>query len=166
MKLQGIVVPVGTPLTDGDRVDERGLRNLVRFLLDAGVHGLLANGSMGGFAFLQDDEQIRSISTTAAEVNGAIPVFGGLGETSSSRAVAMAKRIARTGATHLTVLPPFYFQATQQTLKNYFSEIAGAVDVPIILYENPGATKNSIQPETIAELRSRIPGIVGIKVSN
>lgn len=166
MKLAGIVPPIGTPLTDDDRVDERGLRNLARFLLDAGVHGLLANGSMGGFAFLTDDEQIRSISTTVAEVNGAIPVFGGLGETSSSRAVRMAKRIARTGVTHITVLPPFYYGATQEALKAYFSEIAAAVDVPILLYDNPGATKNVIQPDTIADLRRRIPSIVGIKVSN
>lgn len=166
MKLAGIVPPIGTPLTDDDRVDERGLRNLVRFLLDAGVHGLLANGSMGGFAFLVDDEQIQSISTTVAEVNGTVPVFGGLGETSSSRAVRMARRIARTGATHITVLPPFYYGATQDALRAYFSEIASAVDLPILLYDNPGATKNVIQPDTIAELRSRIPSIVGIKISN
>src|SRR5262245_50483695 len=135
MLLKGIVPPVGTPLADGDRVDETGLRNLVRFLLNAGVHGILANGSMGGFAFLTSDEQIRSISTTAAEVDGAVPVFGGLGETGLSRAVSMAKRIARTGVTHITVLPPFYFMATQETLKAYFSEIAASVDVPILLYE-------------------------------
>jgi dihydrodipicolinate synthase/N-acetylneuraminate lyase len=121
---------------------------------------------MGGFAFLTDDEQIRSISTTVDEVNGVIPVFGGLGETSTSRAVRMAKRIARTGVTHITILPPFYYGATQEALEAYFSEIAAAVDIAILLYDNPGATKNVIQPETIAELRSRIPAIVGIKVSN
>jgi 4-hydroxy-tetrahydrodipicolinate synthase len=166
MKLSGVVPPVGTPLGDGDRVDEAGLRRLVRYLLDGGVHGIFANGSMGGFAFLTDDEQIRSIVTTVAEVNRAVPVMGGLGETSTSRAVRMAKRIAREGVDYLTVLPPFYFLATQQHLIAYFSEIASAVDLPVFLYDNPVLTKNPIHAETVAELRRRIPNIVGIKVSN
>ncbi|MEO7653469.1 MAG: dihydrodipicolinate synthase family protein [Bryobacteraceae bacterium] len=166
MKLSGVVVPIGTPLTDGDRVDEAGLRRLNQYLLGAGVHGLLSNGTMGGFAFLTDDEQVRSVSITVSEVNKAIPVIGGVGETSTSRAVKIAKRIAAEGVDYLSLLPPLYFIATQENLISYFSEIAAAVDIPIFLYDNPGLTKNPIHPDTIAELRRRIPQIVGIKVSN
>jgi 4-hydroxy-tetrahydrodipicolinate synthase len=166
MKLSGVIPPIGTPLGDGDRVDETGLRRLARYLVDAGVHGIFANGSMSGFAFLTDDEQIRSIAITVAKVNRAVPVMGGLGETSTSRAVRMAKRIAATGVDYLTVLPPFYFLATQEHLIAYFSEIAAAVDLPVFLYDNPVLTKNPIQAETVAELRRRVPNIVGIKVSN
>lgn len=166
MKISGVIPPVGTPLEDGDRVDEAGLRRLVQYLLDGGVHGIFANGSMGGFAFLTDDEQIRSIATTVAQVNRAVPVMGGLGETSTSRAVRLARRIAREGVDYLTVLPPLYYLATQQHLIAYFSEIAAAVDVPVFLYDNPVLSKNPIHAETVAELRRRTPNIVGIKVSN
>ncbi|HWQ54993.1 MAG TPA: dihydrodipicolinate synthase family protein [Bryobacteraceae bacterium] len=165
-KLSGVITAIGTPLGEGDRVDEAGLRRLTRYLVDAGVHGILSNGSMGGFAFLADDEQIRSVATTVAEANGAVPVIGGLGETSTSRAVRMARRIVAEGVDYLSVLPPFYFFATQEQLIAYFSEIAAAVDVPVFLYDNPVMTKNNIQPETVAELRRRVPRIVGIKVSN
>jgi 4-hydroxy-tetrahydrodipicolinate synthase len=166
MKLSGVVPPIATPLTDGDRVDEAGLRQLNRYLLGAGVHGLLANGSMGGFAFLTADEQVRSVSVTVSEVNGAIPVIGGIGETSTSRAVQMAKRIANESVDALSLLPPFYFLATQEHLIAYFSEIAAAVDIPVFLYDNPVLTKNPIHPRTVAELRRRIPHLAGIKVSN
>jgi 4-hydroxy-tetrahydrodipicolinate synthase len=166
MKLCGVVTPIATPLTDGDQVDEAALRRLNRYLLGAGVHGLLANGSMGGFAFLTSDEQVRSVSVTVSEVNGAIPVIGGIGETSTSRAVQMAKRIAAEGVDALSLLPPFYFLATQEHLIAYFSEIAAAVDIPIFLYDNPVLTKNPIHPRTVAELRRRIPHLAGIKVSN
>jgi dihydrodipicolinate synthase/N-acetylneuraminate lyase len=47
LALQGVVPPIATPLTDGDRVDEPSLRRLVRFLLGARIHGILANGTMG-----------------------------------------------------------------------------------------------------------------------
>ena len=121
---------------------------------------------MGGFAFLRDEEQLRSIATTVETVNGRIPVIGGLGDTSTSRAVSRAKEIQRLGVDAISILPPFYFYATQQHLIKYFSDIAAAVSVPIYLYDNPVLTKNNIHPETIAELRSQIPHLHGVKVSN
>lgn len=166
MKLHGVVPPIGTPLKDDDSVDTAGLHRLANYLVDAGVHGLLANGTMGGFAFLSDEEQLRSIATSVEAVNGRIPVIGGLGETSTARAVRMAKRIASEGVDALSLLPPFYYFATQDHLLAYFQDIAAAVDLPIFLYDNPVMTKNHIQPATIATLRDRIPHLRGIKVSN
>lgn len=164
--VSGVIPPIGTPLKDEDRVDEPALRRLTRYIVNAGVHGLLANGSMGGFAFLADEEQIRAISIVVEEVNGAIPVMGGVGETSTSRAIRKAKQIAKEGVTHLSILPPFYFLAAQEHHVAYFSEIAAAVDLPIFIYDNPVLTKNPIYPETVAELQRRVPSIVGIKESN
>src|SRR6185503_18013987 len=111
-KLSGVIPPIGTPVTPSGSVDEAALRRLTRYLLDAGVSGILANGTMGGFAFLTDEEQIRAISIVVSEVNGTVPVMGGIGETSTSRAVRKAKEIVREGVDHLTVLTPFYFPAT------------------------------------------------------
>lgn len=165
-KLSGVVPPIGTPVNDHDQVDERSLRRLVRYLVDAGVNGILANGTMGGFAFLTDEEQIRAVSIVVSEVDGAVPVMGGIGETSTSRAIRKARQVAAEGVDHLTALPPFYFFATQEHLYAYFSEIAAAVDLPIFLYDNPVMTKNSIHPETVARLRESVPNIIGIKESN
>jgi 4-hydroxy-tetrahydrodipicolinate synthase len=165
-KLHGCITPIGTPLTDGDRVDEAGLRRLARYLLDGGVHSVFSNGSMGGFAFLTEDEQIRSIATTLDEVNGRVPVLGGVGETSTSRAVKMVKRVAAQGVDCITVLPPFYFMATQDHLYAFFSEVAAATDLPMVIYDNPGLSKNPIQPATLARLRESIPHLAGLKISN
>jgi 4-hydroxy-tetrahydrodipicolinate synthase len=165
-RLRGVVPPIGTPLTDGDRVDEAALRRLTQYLVKAGVSGILANGTMGGFAFLTDDEQLRAVSIIVEEVNGAIPVLGGVGETSTSRAVRKAKQICDCGISYLSILPPYYFFATQAHLITYLSEISSAVDLPIFLYDNPVMTKNPIHPQTVAELRHRVPKIVGIKESN
>src|SRR6476661_7589350 len=127
MQLRGVIPPLGTPLKGDNEVDEGGLRRINRYLLGAGVDAIFANGTMGGFAFLTDDQQIRSVATTVAEVNKSVPVMAGLGETSTSRAVSMAKRLAAEGPDALSLLPPFYFLATQDHLYAYFSEIAAAV---------------------------------------
>lgn len=153
-------------MIDGDQVDEAGLRRLTRYLLSAGVHALLTNGTMGGFAFLTDDQQIRAVSIVVDEVSGAVPVMGGVGETSTSRAVQKARAIERLGVTHISVLAPLYYYTVQEHLIAYFSEIAAAVDLPMFLYDNPAMTKNFILPETVVELRRRIPKIVGIKESS
>ncbi len=99
-------------------------------------------------------------------VNGRVPVMAGLGELSTARAVARAREIARAGITHLSVLAPLFYLATQDQLIRYFSEIAASVDLPILIYDNPALTKNPIHPETVCQLRSRIPNLVGIKESN
>src|SRR6185437_4012986 len=108
-KLSGVVPPVGTPLMAGDRVDVAGLKRLVRHLLDAGVHGLFANGSMSGFAFLTDAEQMRAIETVLEESEGKVPVMAGLGETGTSRAIPRAREIARSGVDYLSVLAAFFY---------------------------------------------------------
>jgi 4-hydroxy-tetrahydrodipicolinate synthase len=164
--LSGVFVPVGTALTRDDKVDIPGVRRIARYLMEAGVHALFANGSMSGFAFLTDDQQMVAIETVIEEAAGRIPVMAGLGETSTSRALPKARAMARAGASYLSVLPPFYFFAQQEHLVAYFSEIASAVDIPIMLYDNPALTKNPIQPETIVELRRRVPNIIGVKESN
>jgi len=165
-RLHGVVPAIGTPLADGDRVDEAGLRRLTRYLLRAGINGILANGSMGGFAFMTDEEQLKAISIVVDEVAGAVPVMGMLGETSTSRAILKARQIERLGVSCISVLPPFYFLAAQEHLVAYFSEIAAAVDAPLVLYDNPLLTKNPIHPETIARLRRQVPKIIGVKESN
>jgi len=165
-RLAGVVPPIGTPVSREDRVDEPGLRRLTRYIVDAGVDAILANGTMGGFAFLTDEEQVRAVSIVVSEVNGAIPVMGGVGETSTTRAIEKAKQIVREGVTHCTILAPYYFLASQENLYAFFSEVAAAVDLPIFLYDNPVMTKNSIHPETVARLREDVPHIIGIKESN
>jgi 4-hydroxy-tetrahydrodipicolinate synthase len=164
--LAGVIPPIGTPVTDGDQVDEASLRRLTRYLLSAGVDGIFANGSMGGFAFLTDEDQVRAISVVVSEVNNAVPVMGGIGETGTRRAVRKAKQVAREGANYLSLLPPFYYPPSQEQLIAYFSEVAAAVDLPIFLYDNPASTKVNIHPETVARLRELIPHFVGIKESN
>ncbi len=164
--LFGVIPPIGTPLNPEGGVDVLGLQRLTHHLLNGHVHGVFVNGSMGGFAFLTDTEQLRSIATVVDTVAGSVPVMAGLGESSTTRAVLRAREMAKLGITHLSVLAPLFYLAEQDHLVRYFSEIAAAVDLPIVLYDNPVLTKNPIHPETVIRLRARIPHLVGMKESN
>lgn len=165
-RLHGVVPPIATPLCAGDRVDEPALRRLTRYLLSAGVNGILVNGTMGGFAYLPDQEQFRAASIVVEETAGAIPVIGCVGEGGTVRAVHKVKEMERLGVSYVSALPPTYFFTTQEHLLRFYSDVAAATSLPLLLYDNPVMTKNAIHPETVAELRRRIPSLVGIKESN
>jgi dihydrodipicolinate synthase/N-acetylneuraminate lyase len=166
MELKGVFPAIATPLRGDEQVDEKGLRRLVGYLLDAKVQGLLVNGSMGGFAVLTDEEQLRAVSITVSEVGGAVPVLAGLGETGTRRALIKAERMAQTGANLLAVLPPFYMRPTQDQVFSYYSDIAMASEIPLLVYDNPVHTKCYIEPETVVRLCKAHNNIIGIKESN
>ena len=164
--LHGVIPSIATPLTQAGEVDERSLRSLVQYLLRAGVHGFLANGTMGGFAFLNNDDQIRAISIVTNEVGGAVPIIGTIAETSTRRALRQLAEVQKCGVSCVAFLTPFYFAANQAHLISFYTEVTAATDLPVLLYDNPLLTKTRIKPETAAVLKTNLPQIIGIKESD
>ncbi|MDQ3667934.1 MAG: dihydrodipicolinate synthase family protein [Acidobacteriota bacterium] len=165
MKLRGIIPPIGTPLTSDERVDEAGLRRLVRYLIGAGVHGVFANGTMGCFALLTDREQQRAIEIVVDEVRGRIPVVAGVSDTGTKRVIEKLREIQRLGIDYLTALPPYYFTLSQKSATSFFREIAQAAEKPLLIYNNPYLTKFNLSIEAIVNLGHE-PNIVGLKETN
>jgi len=165
MKLKGIVPPIGTPITNDERVDEKGLRKLVRYLLDSGVHGIFANGTMGCFALLTDAEQLRAIEIVTNEVNGRVPVVAGVSDTGTKRVIEKIKEVEKFKVDFLTAVPPYYFKLTQEQGKNFFRDISNAAQTPVLLYNNPYLTKFDFEISSLVELADE-PNIVGLKETN
>lgn len=163
-KLSGVIVPAVTPLTADYGLDESGLKRIVDFLIDSRVHGIFANGSMGGFAFLPDKMQFRVIEKTVEAVAEKVPVLAGASETSVERALEKIRVIEQMPVSALVVLAPYYYIMRQDEIRRFFLKIADAAQKPIFLYENPRVTNNSIELETIVELAQH-PNICGLKIS-
>ena len=164
-KLKGVIVPLGTPLTSDERIDEKGMRKLTRYVLDGGVHGVFVLGAMGGFNFLEDEEKIRAIEIVVDEVNGKVPVIAGTSDTSTARVIKNARIAQKTKADAVAILPPYYGSLKQKQIINFYSKIAEEVNIPLFIYNNPFSTRNPIEPETVFEL-SKSENIVGIKDSS
>ena len=163
-KLRGVIVPVVTPLNKNHSLDEDGLKRMVEFLLDNKVHGIFANGSMGGFAFLPDRQQFEVIEKTLEIVDGKVPLIAGASETSVERVLEKIRVIEKFPVDALVILAPYYYIMRQDEIKRFFLQIADASEKPIVLYENPRVTNNSIELETIIEL-AKHPNICGLKIS-
>jgi 4-hydroxy-tetrahydrodipicolinate synthase len=165
LDLGGTIPPMPTPVTGriGD-VDTAALRALTRRLVEGGVHGLFPCGSTGEFSSLTR-EQRRTVVETVADAAGATPVLAGCGATSVRDVRSLVADAAAGGADAAVVAAPYYLRTTQSGLEAFFVAVAENSPLPILLYNIPQLTGNSIDPETVASLAER-DRIVGIKDSS
>src|SRR4051794_4504339 len=153
MRLEGIVPPVVTPLTDNECIDEAGLRRQVGRLLDGGVHGLYLLGSTGEQPALREAERRRTVEIAKEAVNGRVPLVVGTMAGSTSRAIDNIRAAEAAGADAVAVTPPHYYpsQGRAEQLAHYRA-CADAATVPVLIYNIPQTTKVMLAPETIVEI--------------
>src|SRR5918911_1144782 len=108
-QLHGIFVPMVTPLNADETLDERSLRRLVDFLIDAGVHGIWSMGTTGEFAGLPEAERARGVRATIEQVAGRVPVIANIGDSSTTLALRHARHAAQAGVDPLGLTPPPYY---------------------------------------------------------
>jgi dihydrodipicolinate synthase/N-acetylneuraminate lyase len=163
-ELKGIIVPIVTPVTDNGGVDYDGLRRVIRYVLDGGVHAVFALGGTGNFCSFTAEERFEVARTTVQEVNGRVPVLVGCMDSSTVLAVRNVKLACDAGADAVVVEPPFYYPCTDDDVIAHYTAVAQASQVPVIVYNIPEANKVHI-PVPLLEKLAAIPRIAGIKDS-
>lgn len=161
----GIIPAMVTPFDDNYEIDESALRQLTRRLIRAKVDGLFCLGTNGEFFSLTFEEKLRVAEIVMEEAQGKLPVYVGAGCASTKETAELAVRLERMGVDALSVITPYFLTYTQAELLGHFREVADACGLPVLLYNIPARTGNSLQPQTVKEL-SQVPNIVGIKDSS
>jgi 4-hydroxy-tetrahydrodipicolinate synthase len=164
-ELPGIVVPLLTPLTDDDMTDESSLSLLVNYVIERGVEGLFALSTTGEFVGLREQTKVRQVEVVLDANQGRLPVWVGVGDTSTSRVLDNIARLSLPGVSAFVVTTPFYYtELSQSELVSHFSSIADASEIPVLLYNIPQNTHVVLRPPTIVELGQH-SNIAGIKDS-
>lgn len=161
MSFQGSIVALATPFKKG-KVDEKTLRKLVRFQIDAGTDGIVPVGTTGECPTLSFKEHERVIEIVVETANHEVPVIAGTGSNSTEEAIYLTKFAKKVGAEGALLVTPYYNKPTQEGLYRHYEMISKKVDIPIVLYNVPGRTGVSLSPQTVARL-SKVQNIVGIK---
>jgi 4-hydroxy-tetrahydrodipicolinate synthase len=164
-QLQGILPALVTPFADDGSIDEATLRALVSRLVAAGVGGLVPCGSTGEFTALSLAERKRVTEVVAQAAGGAVPVVPQTGALTTKEAVELSKHAEGVGAAAVLVVPPFYEAPAWADLVEHYEKVAGAIGVPIMVYNIPAASGTRMTAEMIAELAG-IPGVGYIKDSS
>jgi 4-hydroxy-tetrahydrodipicolinate synthase len=163
MNYPGVLPALTTPFTADDAVDAEALAANARALLDAGCSGLVATGTMGEAAGLERGERRTVVETAVAVAAGKVPVVVGVSAETPRSMRAFAGDAAAAGADGVMVLPPTGYAADEREVIDHFRAVADAVDLPIMAYNNPGATRLDMGPAQLARLAAEVSSIVAVK---
>lgn len=158
-----VITAMITPFTETGAVDYDAAAALSRHLIQHGSEGLLVGATTGEGAVMSEEEKLKLYRTVIDAVDHKVPVIGNVGGIDTKASIAFGKKVEETGVDAILAIVPFYVKPTQEGMYQHFKAIADAIDLPVILYNVPGRTNVSIQPETIKRLVDVCPNIVGIK---
>jgi 4-hydroxy-tetrahydrodipicolinate synthase len=159
---RGSIVALITPMYDDGRIDEEALGRLVDFHAEGGTSAIVAVGTTGESATLDEKEHCAVIRRVVEFSAGRIPVIAGTGANSTTEAIALTQCARQVGADAALLVTPYYNKPMQDGLYLHYKAVAEAVEIPQILYNVPGRTACDMLPETIARL-AVLPNIVGVK---
>jgi 2-dehydro-3-deoxy-D-pentonate aldolase len=163
--LRGVLPALATPLKEDGAVDEPAIERLVEHVLAGGVHGLLALGSTGETASLDEAARRKVLADVVKVTAGRVPVICGVLQTHVSGALGELNAAAELGAMAALVAPPYYYPIDQATVLAFYRKLAADSPLPILVYNIPQNTKVVVEPATVATL-AREAAVVGIKDSS
>jgi 4-hydroxy-tetrahydrodipicolinate synthase len=165
MDTTGCGTALVTPFQTDGSIDEHALRALVNWQIDAGIDFLVACGSTGEAATLDEEEWLRAIRIVAETAAGRVPVWAGCTHNSTRALVRMAEQLRKVrGVDAILSANPYYNKPTQEGQYQHFLALAEAVaPIPVVLYNVPGRTGANLEPDTVVRLASTASNIEAIK---
>ena len=152
-------------MTREGEVDSGGVARLVEHVIDGGVHGVLALGSTGETASLDERSRRMVLDGVIKAAGGRVPVLCGVAQSQLASAVAEVEAAAKAGADAALVAPPFYYPTDQAGVLAFYRAVAVRASIPILVYNIPQFTKVVMEPATLAALATE-GAVQGIKDSS
>ncbi|WP_297730484.1 dihydrodipicolinate synthase family protein [uncultured Maricaulis sp.] len=160
----GVFPAATTQFAEDLSVDLDATAAVVAGLVEDGVHGLIAMGTVGENNSLTAEEKRQVLARIVDTVDGRIPVLTGVSELTTDLARTYAVDAARIGADGLMLLPAMVYVPTEAELEAHIRTVAGATSLPVMLYNNPPAYRVSISLDTLERLGD-VETLVAIKES-
>ena len=157
-KLSGVIAFPVTPFKQDLSLDLPSLHQNLTHLLQYQISALVAAGDTGEVYSLTPAEYTRVIELTALAVEDRVPVIAGVGF-GQRLAVEMAQAAEKAGADGILVFPPYYLQAEEEGLFEYYRAIGAATRLGMLIYGRDWA---SFSPSMVERLTA-IPTLIGWK---
>jgi len=168
METIGCGTAIVTPFRADGSLDEAALRALVNWQIDSGIDFLVACGSTGEAATLDEDEWLTAVRIVVEAAAGRVPVWAGCTHNSTRTLVRLASQLRRIqGLGAVLSANPYYNKPSQEGQFQHFLALAKAVHpLPVAIYNIPGRTGINLDPETVARLAAAADNIQAIKESS
>jgi 4-hydroxy-tetrahydrodipicolinate synthase len=158
-----VITAMATPFRDDFSLDLDRAQELASWLLDHGSDSLVVFGSTGEAATLSDDEKRDLLRAVKQAVGGRGKILAGTGTYDTHHSMELTRMAEENGADAVLVVTPYYNRPPQRGLTAHFTAVAGATDLPVVLYNIPGRTACTIEADTLLGLARDVSNIVGVK---
>ncbi|WP_433957040.1 4-hydroxy-tetrahydrodipicolinate synthase [Cytobacillus horneckiae] len=165
-KIQGAYPVLITPMDKVQSIDWQGVVNNVNYFIDQGVAGLVINGSTGEFVSLSKSERFQMVETVMNTVNGRVPVIVGTAAETTAETIEYTKQANAHGADCALIINPYYMKPKEREIYHHFKSVSEAVDIPIMLYNNPFTSGVDMSIELILEIGRDCKNVTHIKESS
>lgn len=159
----GAGVAIITPFNEDGTVNYDAFGEIIEAQIKGGSDAIIVCGTTGESSTMNDEEHIAVIKYCVDKVAKRVPVIAGSGSNCTREAINISKRAEEVGANGLLCVTPYYNKCTQEGLYQYYKAISDAVNIPIIMYNIPGRTGTTIQPETAVRIAKEVKNVVAIK---
>jgi 4-hydroxy-tetrahydrodipicolinate synthase len=159
----GLLTAMVTPFDEGGALDLDAAADLARWLVDHGSEGLVVAGSTGEVSVLTDDEKLSLWRAVAEAVT--VPVIAGAGTNDTTHSIELTKAASSTGVAAILVVTPYYSRPPQDGIRRHVESVAGATDLPVMVYDIPARTGRRIATDTMVKLAREVPNVVAVKDS-
>jgi len=165
METTGCGTALITPFRQDGALDERALHALVNWQIDSGIDFLIACGSTGEAATLEEDEWLAAVRIVAEATAGRVPVWAGCTYNSTQTLIRKAEKLVQVrGVDAVLSASPYYNKPSQEGQYRHFMALARTVDpLPVVLYNVPGRTAAHLDPETVGRLAHEAPNVAAVK---
>jgi 4-hydroxy-tetrahydrodipicolinate synthase len=163
MAIAGVITAMVTPFDEGGRLDEDAARALMRHLLSHGSDGLVLAGTTGEGSTLTDQEKLRLWDIGVEEAGGEVLVIANTGSNDTAHSVHLTEKAAEVGVDAALVVTPYYNKPNRRGIVAHFRAVAGATDLPIVVYNIPGRVVIDLPNDLLAELAAEIPTVQAVK---
>ena len=165
MNLNGTHVAMITPFDKDGKIDEEKYRELIDFLIENNVDGIVAAGTTGESATITHEEQQEIIDIMVDQANGRVTTIAGAGSNATAEAQNLVDYAQNSGADAALVITPYYNKPQQSGLCDHFKLLNDNHDIPIIAYNVPSRTGVDLSVDSIVEI-AKLDNIVAIKEAN
>ena len=166
MQIHGIIPALITPFAEDEQVSVDGVRGMLDFVIEGGVHSVFVSGSTGEAYAMSVEERIRLFEVASTHVAGQVPVGAGTGANTTRDVVSLCRAAEAAGCDYVSILTPCFITPSVAELYDHFSAAAEAVRLPVLLYSNPARTTNPLPTALVARLARDQANIRGIKDSS
>ncbi len=164
-EFKGIITPAVSPFK-GNEVNEPAIEKLMGHLHKIGVAGVFPLGTNGSSPFVSVEMHKKIMNMFAKYRKSDEYFLPGTGKNNVEDTIEISKYAEDIGSDAVVIVTPYYIKVSQNSMYSFFEKVINKISIPVILYNIPQFTGNSISPATVVKLSENFSNVVGIKDSS